>query len=267
MRISPQAIIEPEAPIGPGSQIDEFCIIREGARVGANVHLYPGVIVEPNVLIEDGATVFPYAHLGKPPKVAGVIAKEPKATRWTVIGMNSVIGTRAVIYQGVQLEGSNLIGDGVSIREDSDVGSETVVGSNSTVQNGARIGRRVKIVDLSHITFDCVIGDECFISVGVYTMNDNSMQRGGEVVGPKIGKRVRIGGGAMLLPGVRIGDDAVIAAGAVVTKDVAPGSTVFGVPAKTRADQVSGGGREAEDQFLAFEGWPARPYPNWPPEE
>jgi acetyltransferase-like isoleucine patch superfamily enzyme len=194
-----------------------------------------------------------------------VVANQPVSYRSTHIGAGTVIGSHAVIYEGARLEGRNLIGDGTAIREDTDVGMDTVIGSNCTVQNGASIGRRVKIVDLSHITYDCVIGDESFISVGVYTMNDNSMQRGGEVVGPKIGKRVRIGGGAMLLPGVQIGDEAVIGAGAVVTKNVAPGTRVRGIPAKTPAQRVE---TIPDSEWPSFAEWPPRPYPEgeWPPE-
>lgn len=215
----------------PGYQV----LIRETTTIHPSAEIYPNVVFEEDVVVEEGVTVFPGAYIGKRPKVAGVIAREPKVlNRMTRIGRGSVIGTNAVIYAGVQIGQDVLIGDGVTIREDTEIGDGTVVGSNSTIQNGARIGKRVKIVDLSHITFDCVIGDEAFISVGVYTMNDNSMQRGGEVVGPKIGERARIGGGAMLLPGVRVGADSIVGAGAVVTRDVPPAGTVMGIPAKER---------------------------------
>lgn len=213
------------------------------------------------VRVPNSTTVFPGAIIGRRPMAAGVIARTPAAPRETVIGENCVIGCNVVIYAGVHLGNDCLIGDGTIIRENTTIGNSTVIGSNCTIQNGATIGNRVKIVDLSHITYDCEIGDECFISVGVYTMNDNSMQRGGEVVGPKIGKRVRVGGGAMLLPGVKIGDDALIAAGAVVTKHVPPGAKVMGIPAKTPEQKVY------PAEWLLFEGWPPRSYPDWPPDE
>lgn len=249
--------------------IHETAVIDPKAVIGEGVSIGPFVVVEGEVLIGRGVTIFAGAYIGKPPKAAGVVANEPVALRETHIGRGSVIGSHAVIYRGAQLEGDNLIGDGVTIREDTSIGEKTVVGSNSTIQNGARIGRRVKIVDLSHITFDCEIGDESFISVGVYTMNDNSMQRGGVVIGPKIGKRVRIGGGALLLPGVKIHDDAVVGAGSVVTRDVEKGAQVMGVPAKTKAQRVtSPPGATPEEGFLEFEGgWPPRPYAEWPPSE
>jgi UDP-3-O-[3-hydroxymyristoyl] glucosamine N-acyltransferase len=263
--ISALAVIELDTDIRSDAVIDEFVIVRRGARIGRGTHLHAGVVVEEGAWIGDGVTVFPHAYIGKQPKVAGVIARKPHVhNAQTRIGDGSVIGTGAVIYAGAQIGASVLIGDGVTVREDTEIGEETVVGSNSTIQNGARIGKRVKIVDLSHITFDCEIGDEAFISVGVYTMNDNSMQRGGEVVGPKIGARARIGGGALLLPGVRIGEDAVVGAGSVVSKDVVPGSKVMGVPARTheqrqyREHAFGGyGDQELMEQF--FGGSPRRP--------
>jgi len=217
-------------------------------------------LIEP-VAIPASTTVYPGAIIGRVPMAAGVIARKPQVLRETKIGERCVIGCNAVIYAGVQMGDDCLIGDGTIIRENTTIGQSTVIGSNCTVQNGAVIGNRVKIVDLSHITFDCVIGDEAFISVGVYTMNDNSMQRGGEVVGPKIGARARIGGGALLLPGVNVGADSIVGAGSVVTHDVAPGATVMGVPARLPIIRSY----PAPDLFGEFFEMPARR--EWPTEE
>jgi len=216
------------------------------------------------VTIPASTTVFPGAIIGRVPMAAGVIARKPEEPRETKIGERCVIGANAVIYAGVHLGDDCLIGDGTIIRENTTIGDSTVVGSNCTVQNGATIGNRVKIVDLTHITYDCVIGDEAFISVGVYTMNDNSMQRGGEVVGPKIGARARVGGGALLLPGVLIGEDAVVGAGAVVTHNVPDGEKVMGVPARTLerrkyTERGFGGWGPDEDMVEEFFGTP-RPH-------
>lgn len=246
--------------------IHPTAIIHPAADVSGSAEIGPFVVIEGGVLIEHDVTIHAFAHIGREPKAAGVIARQPTAMRDTRISSGSVIGSHVVIYRGVWIDGKVLIGDGTAIRENSSVGRETVIGSHCTVQNGATIGARVKIVDLSHITFDCEIGDEAFLSVGVYTMNDNSMQRGGEIVGPKIGARARVGGGALLLPGVRIGEDAVVGAGAVVTKDVAPAEQVLGIPARVRAPdqrprEVFGGYTDDE----LFEMYFVNP-PRWPEE-
>jgi maltose O-acetyltransferase len=106
-----------------------------------------------------------------------------------------------------------------------------------------RLGRNV------FLNFNCVILDVCEVEIGDLTQIGPGVQiltadhprdpddraRGVEFGKPiKIGRNVWIGGGAILLPGVNIGDDAVIGAGSVVTRDVAPGATVMGNPAREK---------------------------------
>jgi acetyltransferase-like isoleucine patch superfamily enzyme len=99
--------------------------------------------------------------------------------------------------------------------------------------------RGSRVIDLSHITAAVVIGEGAFISTGVLTMNDDSFA-GNNPVGdrklnaPIIGENASIGGGAILLPGVNIGDRAVVAAGSIVTKSVERDTTVMGVAAKRK---------------------------------
>lgn len=235
--------------------------ISDLASLG-DIDIRSNVVIYGEVEIDDFTTIFDGSVIGREPMAAGIISHKPNAIGKTRIGKRCVIGANAIIYQGAVIGDDCLVGDGTTIRENTTIGNNTVVGSNVTIQNGAVIGDRVKIVDLSHITFDCTIGDDSFISVGVYTMNDNSMARGGEVIGPKIGKRVRIGGGALLLPGIIVGDDAIIGAGSVVTKDVPEGGKVMGIPAKTKAEMVS----YNYEHFYEFEGWPERASQKWPPE-
>lgn len=246
--------------------IHNLAVVHPRAVVEDSATVGPYVVIEDYVYIGEGVTVLPHAVVGRYPKAAGIIVNQPHADRATFIGAGSVIGAGAVVYAGVHLDGDNLIGDGAKIREDTTIGKGTVVGSNCTIQNKATIGSRVRIVDLSHITFDCEIGDDSFISVGVYTMNDNSMGAGGTVIGPKIGNRVKVGGGAMFLPGVTVGDDAVVGAGAVVTKNVGAGERVMGVPATNKKRAES----EAKNQLISEyfkDDWqvPDRPYTEWPP--
>lgn len=230
--------------------IHPTAVIDPGAQVGEDVTIHPLVVIAEGVTVEDGVIIFPGAYIGKRPTVpAGIIRQRPKGEQApTVIGSGSVIGANAVIYAGNRIGANVLIGDGVTLRENGRVGEMCVIGNNSTLQNDVRIGNRVRIVDLSHITAHVEIGDDVFWSVGVLSMNDNAMGPGGELQPPSVGAQAKIGGAAILLPGVKVGADATVAAGSVVTRDVEPGQLVMGVPAKPRAAQplADAASREAE---------------------
>jgi acetyltransferase-like isoleucine patch superfamily enzyme len=122
------------------------------------------------------------------------------------------------------------------VREQCRIGGNCIISRYVTVNYNTTIGDRTKVMDLTHVTGNCVIGHDVFISVCVGMANDNLGGREGysdEMVrGPTLENGVVVGLGAMLLPGVRIGERAFVGAGAVVTKDVEPGVTVMGVPAR-----------------------------------
>lgn len=236
-------------------------MIHESAQI------YPNAIIEDGVVIEEGVTVFPGAYVGKPPKVTGIVQNKPRFTRETIIRSGCVLGANSVVYAGVQIGPNTLIGDGVTVRENGTIGSECVIGNNSTLQNNVEIGNRVRVVDLSHITAYVTIEDDVFWSVGVASMNDNSMAQGGDLEPPYVEKGAMIGGGALLLPGVRIGSKAIVGSGSVVTKDVRPGDKVMGIPATNRyAAEVKAKDQLIKEYFGLDEDWdwPPRPYDNWP---
>lgn len=193
---------------------------------------YPGVWFYGEVVIAPDVTIFPGSHIGRPPKVTGSIHQRPSVTLPTLLGAGSVIGANVVLYAGVALGRDVLIGDGATIRENTVIDDGAIVGSNATIQNSVYVGRNSRVLDLSHITAHVRIGDDTFVSVGVLTMNDNSMAQGGALNPPVIGSGVRIGGGAALLPGMKVGDGALIATGAVVTHPVGENIRVQGVPAR-----------------------------------
>jgi len=233
--ISPHAVVE-TSDIGPDVEVAEFAIVRAGASLGKGVRIHPNVVIESGVRLEDDVEVFPGAYIGKEPKGAGATARAIAFDRRVVVGKGTSVGPHAVIFYDVEIGAGTLIGDGASIREQCRVGSRCIISRYVTVNYNTRIGNGTRIMDLTHITGNCVIGDDVFISVLVSTANDNEMvtrrYEEGKVVGPRIGSRVSIGEGACILPGVTIGDGALVGAGSVVTKDVEPMALVIGVPAK-----------------------------------
>jgi UDP-3-O-[3-hydroxymyristoyl] glucosamine N-acyltransferase len=233
--ISPLAVVETEH-VATGVNIAEFAVIRAGVRLGRGVRIHPHVVIEPGVEIGDDVELFPGAYLGKEPKGTGATARAARFERRVLVGRGTSVGPHAVIYYDVEIGADTLIGDGASIREQCRIGSKCLIGRYVTINYHTTVGDRTRIMDLTHITGNCVIGEDVFISVLVSTANDNEMVSRsfdeGKIAGPRIERRANIGEGANLLPGVRVGEGALVAAGAVVTKDVEPFSLVKGVPAR-----------------------------------
>jgi acetyltransferase-like isoleucine patch superfamily enzyme len=121
------------------------------------------------------------------------------------------------------------------VRERTTIGDESVVGRGASVENDVRIGARVRMQSGAYVTAWSVVEDDVFLAPGVTLTNDPTAGRRPpemELRGPTLRRACRIGGGAVLLPGVEIGEDAFVAAGAVVTRDVPAGALVMGVPAR-----------------------------------
>ena len=121
------------------------------------------------------------------------------------------------------------------MRERSVIGPDSVVGRGSTVDNDVRMGARVKLQTLVYLTGYSEVEDDVFLGPGALTTNDDTMDRHGPerpTPGVTLRRACRIGGGAVLTPGIEVGEEAFVAAGAVVTRDVAPRAVVLGVPAR-----------------------------------
>jgi UDP-3-O-[3-hydroxymyristoyl] glucosamine N-acyltransferase len=222
--------------IGSGTQIRAFAVIESDVCLGCNVVIHPHVTIESGVTIGDGVEIFPGAYIGKAPKGAGATARQPSFHQTVVIHDRCSIGPNSVIYYDVEIGQHTLIGDNASIRERVKIGEFCIISRGVTINYNTLIGDRTKIMDLTHITGNCEIGDDVFISVVVATTNDRAIGRLGydeeRVRGPKIGNRVAIGAGANILPFVEIGEGAIVAAASVVNKDVPAGKMVAGNPAR-----------------------------------
>ena len=141
----------------------------------------------------------------------------------------------AVVFAGAELGDGVIVGDQAVVRENTSIGARSVVGAGVVVENNVSIGERVKIQTGAYVTAHTTVEDEVFIAPAVVTTNDNTMGRHGadhSNLGPILRRGCRVGGGAILLPGVEVGEEAFVAAGALVTRDVAPGMLAMGSPAR-----------------------------------
>jgi acetyltransferase-like isoleucine patch superfamily enzyme len=153
-----------------------------------------------------------------------------------VVGDGCSIGAGAVIYAGTIIGHQTMIADQAFVREKCEIGDYVIVGRGVTVENETTIGDYVKIQTGAYVTAYTTVEDHVFLAPGVYTTNDNYMGRTAERFkfrrGPIIRRGARVGANTTLLPGVEIGREAFVAAGAVVTRDVPPATLVMGVPAR-----------------------------------
>ncbi len=224
---------KPVSSNGPHTIVYPGAIIEEGVVLGNNV------VVHDNVVIRSGTAVNDNAVLGRTPQVAGIIQRQPKQDLPKLeIGRNCVIGAGAVLYIGTQIGDDTLIGDLACIREECTVGNHVVIGRGVMLNYNIEIRDRVRIMDNSHFGGDMIVEEDAFIGPHVCSANDNSLGLRSSVTrkGPHIRRSASIGIGAILLAGVIIGEQAIVAAGALVQEDVPARKMVYGVPAKIKGD-------------------------------
>ncbi len=156
-----------------------------------------------------------------------------------MLGAGVTICTQAIVFAGARIDAGCIVGDQAYVRERATLAADSVVGRASGVDNDVTIGARVRIQSQVYLTAYSVIEDDVFVGPCAMTTNDPTMGRHGPgyvLRGATLRRACRIGGGAVLLPGVEIGEEALVAAGAVVTSDVAPRKVVMGVPARMVRD-------------------------------
>jgi acetyltransferase-like isoleucine patch superfamily enzyme len=202
--------------------------------VATEVH--PTAIVYEGTILGEGVKVLEYAVVGKQP----VLSPRSTAPRDPLpparIGDGSVISTGAIVFAGSSIGARVIVGDQACIRERVTLGDDVVVGRGSLVENDTRIGAMTKIQADAYITAYSLLEESVFIAPCVVTTNDNFMGRTEArhdlIKGPTIRRGARIGGGAILCPGIEIGEEAFVGAGAIVTKDVPAKAVVVGNPAR-----------------------------------
>jgi acetyltransferase-like isoleucine patch superfamily enzyme len=193
-------------------------------------------VVYPGTRLGDGSVLLDYAVVGKQPTLSpGSTAKRDELEPLE-LGAGTVVSTGAIVFAGSRVGARVIIGDQACVRERCELGDDVVLGRGTLVENDTHVGARTKIQAMAYITAYSLLEEDVFIAPCVQTANDNFMgrteQRHALRRGPTIRRGARVGAGAVLCPGVEIGEEAFIGAGAVVVKDVPPRVVVVGNPAR-----------------------------------
>ena len=140
---------------------------------------------------------------------------------------------RYAIIKDVKIGAGTKIYDQVNLYK-CEIGEGTKIDAFVYIEGGVKIGKNVKIRPFTFIPTGVIIEDDVFIGPGVIFTNDKYPRTQGEwrLLKTIVKKGASIGAGAVILPGITIGENALIGAGSVVTKDVPPNTVVAGNPAK-----------------------------------
>jgi acetyltransferase-like isoleucine patch superfamily enzyme len=204
----------------------------------AEVH--PTATVYPGTVLGAGVRVLENAVVGKQPTLGAKSTAKRDPLPATEIGEGTVISTGAIVFAGSTIGAGCIVGDQSCVRERVEIADNVVVGRGALVENDTTIGSGTRIQAEAYVTAYSTLEEDVFIAPCVVTTNDNFMgrteKRKALMKGPTIRRGARVGGGAILCPGVEIGEEAFVGAGAVVTKDVPPRTVVVGSPARVLRD-------------------------------
>jgi acetyltransferase-like isoleucine patch superfamily enzyme len=197
-------------------------------------------VVYPGTVIGDGCQILDYAVVGKQPTLSPRSTAKREPLPPTRLGDGTIVSTGAIVFAGTTVGERVILGDQSCVRERVTIGDDVVVGRGSLIENDTTVGALTKIQADAYITAYSTLEENVFIAPCVVTTNDNFMGRTERrhelIAGPTIRRGARVGGGAVLCPGIEVGEDAFVGAGAVVTKDVPARTLVAGNPARVLRD-------------------------------
>jgi acetyltransferase-like isoleucine patch superfamily enzyme len=193
-------------------------------------------IVYPGTVIGEGCQILDYAVVGKQPTLSPRSTAKREELPPLELGAGTIVSTGAVVFAGTTVGERVVVGDQACVRERCTIGDDVVIGRGSLVENDTSVGALTKIQAHAYITAYSLLEENVFIAPCVITTNDNFMGRTEKrhelVKGPTIRRGARVGGGAVLLPGIEVGEEAFVGAGAVVLRDVPARAVMVGSPAR-----------------------------------
>jgi acetyltransferase-like isoleucine patch superfamily enzyme len=209
--------------VGPGA------IVSDSSAIGDDVTIGAGAIVYDNVTVGAGSFIGPGAILGEPPSAyySDPGFENPPLT----IGPGAVVRTGTVLYAGSSFGAGLQTGPKVTIREGAEIGEHCRIGTLSDLEGNCRLGDYVSLHSNVHIGQKSEIGNYVWIFPYVVLTNDPYPPKE-ELIGVTVEDFAVIATMSVILPGVRVGSDALVGAMSLVRADVEPESVVVGNPAK-----------------------------------
>lgn len=226
-------IIAENTIFGNNVVLNHNCIIEEGVKIGDNTY------IDSNTIIRRGVTIGKDSFIGSNCIIGEYlmdfcIDRTPHEYA-LLIGEKALIRSGTIIYAGSEIGDGFQTGNQATIREKTQIGNHVSVGTLSDIQGNCHIGNYVRLHSNVHIGQFSRVDDFVWIFPYVVLTNDPTPPSE-KFVGVHACSFSIIATGAVVMPGIEIGQDALIAAGAIVTKVVAPYTVVAGNPAKVISD-------------------------------
>lgn len=225
--------------------------ISDKARIGKNVVIKPGVVIEDNVTIGDNCYM-DYGAIIKENVVVGnncfigarcilgeflgdFFKTRENKNHELIIGDNAVIRSETIIYGDTKIGKQFNTGHRVTIREQTDIGNYVSIGTLSDIQGFCKIGNYTRLHSNVHIGQKSNIGNYVWIFPYVVLTND-PMPPSEELYGVTVADFAVICTQSTILPGVELGEDSFVGAGSIVTKNIDCRMLVVGNPARNKGD-------------------------------
>ncbi|MFQ5997825.1 MAG: DapH/DapD/GlmU-related protein [Candidatus Bathyarchaeia archaeon] len=213
------------------SRIDVTALISGNFRLGRKATISAYVRIRGPVTIGSQSFIGENSSLGFPTRTE--LRGNSSQSRGRVkLGSNVCVRTNCVIYPSVSIGNFTELGHNVTLREEISIGTRSLIGTNTIVDGYCKIGSRVSIQSGVYIPMRSLVEDDAFLGPHCVLTNDKFMKKGARLIGPTIKRRARIGANAVIFPGVTIGEEATVGAGAVVRQNIPSRSVVAGVPAQ-----------------------------------
>ncbi len=213
--IGHNCIIEDDVTIGDDTFIDNNVVIRNNTSIGANGNIGCNCIIGEYLMdfYKDHKKHYHPLHIGD----------------------NSLIRSGSIIYAGSEIGDNLQTGHQVTIREASQIGNNVSIGTLSDIQGNCKIGSYVRMHSNVHIGQLSVIDDFVWIYPYVVLTNDPTPPSN-NFVGVHVHSFATVATGSIIMPGLELGQDCLIGAGAIVTKSVDAYAVAVGNPAKQITD-------------------------------
>ncbi len=231
--IGENVIFDKNVTLGENVVIKNNCIIEDNVNIGNNVFIDNNCIIRNDVSLGDNCAIGANCILGE--YQADFFADHKYHKHELIIGANAVIRSGCIIYSGTVIGDCFQSGHNVTIRENAIIGNNVSAGTLTDIQGHCRIGNYVRMHSNVHVGMATVIDDCCWIFPFVVFTNDPTPPSNTEL-GVHVHSFAIVSTNAIVLPGIEIGRDSLIGAGAIVNKNVEKYQVVVGNPGKPIAD-------------------------------